>query len=221
MPAICHAPNCTRKTSRFGHYCPTHKTALRRHGHALQKGITKEDLRPYLRLVEARIAKNPQSTVWSTCEARWQAIVEHATSVLKRTASGSPGRRSEHMAAVQVVRVADNVEAATVVKTVLAAYLMLDHEPRRFLSDDAFRRQLTRRLLRLTEVNAGEWFNETTGRMQRAYRELPPDAADIIAAWLSDSLGAAGLHLAKLEREDAERRQRGKAEFGAALAELS
>lgn len=70
----CHVPGCMRPTTRYGRHCNHHKTAQRRHGHPLQKGVTKEDLRPYMRFVEARMANNPQSTVWATCEARWSAL---------------------------------------------------------------------------------------------------------------------------------------------------
>lgn len=217
----CHVPGCMRPTTRYGRHCNHHKAAQRRHGHPLQKGVTKEDLKPYVHPVEARMAKNPQSTVWATCEARWSALAGQAAAILKRSATGATGRRSEHTAAAQVVRLAENVEPRTVVVTALAMYLMQDHEPRRFLSDETFLRQLTRRIIRLTEVNAGEWFNDATGRMQRAYRELPPEAADIIAEWIVEALGPVGLHLARLEQRDMEERQRGKADFGAALAELS
>jgi len=79
MARICRAPGCYAHTSsRFSVYCSTHKARLRRHGAVDQKAITKPDLRPYLKLVRARIEKNRENPLWSHLESRWAALAEHA-----------------------------------------------------------------------------------------------------------------------------------------------
>jgi hypothetical protein len=79
--------------------------------------------------------------------------------------------RHEVQACDAIVKVAESVEAAAVVETALAMYVMLEMAPRRFLSDDAFRFQLVRRIRGLTEVNAGEWYGHKTGKTKRAYKD--------------------------------------------------
>jgi len=221
MTGHCHAPGCGAPSTRFGHYCTTHKARRRRHGHPAQIGITKRDLQGYLALVRERIRKNANSTVWATCEARWQALVGHAERHLQGYQQGQPGSRHALTAAGHVVKLGRDVPARTVVETVLAMYLMQDQQPRRFTSDDAFRAQLVRRVTRLTDANVGEWFNAATGRPQRAYREIAPGTATILAGWLAEALGLVGLQLAKLERDDAERQQHDHRSFHEAVAALA
>jgi hypothetical protein len=100
-------------------------------------------------------------------------------------------------------------------------YLMQDQEQRRFRSDDAFRVQLVRRVMRLSEVSADQWHDRRTGRVRRAYRDFAPAAAATLGQWLAQALGAAGLHLAKLEQDDAEKAREATLDFHKALTDLT
>ncbi|HEV7256201.1 MAG TPA: hypothetical protein VGN82_00345 [Bosea sp. (in: a-proteobacteria)] len=172
-------------------------------------------------LVKARIAKNAGNPTWAACDARWLTIVDRARAILGEAQRGVPGDRSERVAASAVVKLADHVEAREVVKAVLGMYLMQDQEPRRFRSDAAFRVQLVRRVMRLSEVSADAWPDPRTGRVRRTYRDFTPQAAGIIAGWLAEALGSTGVHLAKLELRDAEKARQERTEFHRALADLT
>ncbi len=172
-------------------------------------------------LVRARIAKNAGNPTWAACDARWIAIVDHARGILGEAQRGVPGNRSERVAASAVLKLAPHVEPRAVVETVLAMYLMQDQEPRRFRSDAAFRVQLVRRVMRLSEVSADTWPDPRTGRVRRTYRDFTPQAAGVIAGWLAEALGSTGVHLVKLELRDAEQAQQERAEFHKALADLT
>ena len=52
----CRVPGCNEITTKYAAHCTTHKAILRRHGDPLQDGVTKSQLQPYVKLVEARIA---------------------------------------------------------------------------------------------------------------------------------------------------------------------
>ena len=204
---LCRAPGCGARTSRYGQFCSTHRSRSRRHGHPEQDGITKAHLSPYLELVRGRIAKNETSPLWAECEVRWNAVVDHARRTLTAFHRGQAGFRYERIAAQEVLKLADHVEAAQVIETTFAVFLLEDRQPRRFRSDQAFRFQLVRRLRGLTDVNAGSWFNHKTGRTHRAYRELTPRAVTTIAEWVVEALGGIALYLAKIERDQEEARQ--------------
>jgi hypothetical protein len=220
MAGLCRAPGCGKPATRYGHLCTTHKSRWRRHGDAGQEGVTKEALRPYTALVKARIARNAANAIWATCDARWLAIQDHARGILGAAESGLPGARNERVAAAAVTKLAEHVEPREIVVTVLAMYLMQDQEPRRFRSDDAFRVQLVRRVMRLSEVSAGVWQDRRTGRVRRTYRDFAPAAAAVIGQWFAEALGVAGLHLAKLELADAENSRTAKLDFHKALTDL-
>ncbi len=52
------------------------------------------------------------------------------------------------------------------------------------------------------------------------YRDLPPRAAKVFAGWLAETLGVAGLTLARLELRDIEKAKQDRLDMRAALAEL-
>jgi len=216
----CRVPGCTAPASRWGTLCSTHKSRQRRHGHPSQEGITKADLAPFLAVVRQRKARNPASPFWPGVEARWAGLVDHCRGVVASALSGQPMNRDERTACHEVVKLAEATEPAEVVETALALYLMLEQQPSRFRSDEAFRHQLSRRLRGLAEVNAGTWFDQTTGKVKRVYRDLPATATQVMAAMLVEVFGVAGLLLARRETEDAEKQRREVEDLAQAVKEM-
>ena len=216
----CHAPGCTAETSRWGKLCSTHKSRQRRHGHPSQQGISKTELTPYLAIIRQRWANNPDSLLWSSLEARWLALVDHCRGVVAAYLNGRAMNRNERQACAEVQKLADHVEARDVIETALALYLMHEQAPRRFVSDDAFRYQLSRRLRGLADVNAGTWFDQTTGKVKRVYRDLPAITTMVMGAMLAETFGVAGLLLARREEDDAERRRRETLDLAQAVKDL-
>lgn len=194
---------------------------MRRHGDPLQEGITKAHLAPYVKLVEARIAKNVNNPVWSQLEERWLALTNAAEATLSAYHNGRPGVRQEVLAAHEIKKLRETVEPRKIIVTALAMYVMLDQEPRRFRSDAAFTTQLIRRVRGLSEVNVGEWYDHKTNKMKRVYRELPPKVVQVLAGWIVPILGGVGIKLAALERADYETRQREALSFHQALNDLT
>lgn len=199
-------------------YCPAHKSALRRHGHPEQDAITKAELKPYVAQVRRRVASNAENATWGHCEARWRDIVDLARGIIAEAECGRAGNRHERSAAAEVVRLGAAIEAAEIMETVFALYLLQEAEPCRFRSDDAFLTQLVRRLRGLVEANAEVWTNKVTGQTKRAYRELAPRAAMIMARWVVSALG--GVHLARLEARDKAEQQASRQELAEAMRDL-
>ena len=198
----CRVTGCGAHTTRYGHFCPTHKSNLRRHGHPEQRAVTNADLKPFLGMVRRRIEKNADNATWAHCEARWLAVVEHGRAILSQAQRGLPGNRHERVAAQEVAALGDGAEPRVVIETAFAMFLLQEHEPRRFRSDDAFRAQLVRRLRGLAEASISEWQGVTGGRPKRAQRDIPPKAAAVVGQWVAEALGGVGIHLARLEERD-------------------
>ena len=220
MPKYCKAPGCSQAASGYSIYCDHHKQAQRRHGHAAQAGVTVHELRPFVALVDARKAKNPGNPTWPMLVARWEAVVDAAKATLVRYGSGQPGNRYAVKAAHQLTTLAENTEPWAVVRTVLAMYLLQDQQPRRFVSDAAFDAQLVRRVTRLAPANAGTYWDQSSGRAKRVYRDIPPRAVQALAVPLKEALGAAGVMLAAKEREDAERQRDERQQLAEAIRGL-
>jgi hypothetical protein len=215
----CRAAECDASaSSRYSAYCSTHKARLRRHGAVDQAGITKGDLKPFLRLVQARIQKNSDSPLWTQLEARLAALADHARSLL---AYRGAMPRHERIAAQELRKLTDAVAPREVVETALALFVMQELQPMRFKTDSAFRTQLVRRVRGLTDLNAGSWFDHRSGKTKRAYKELTPRAASVLGQWLADAFGGAGLHLAKLEQVEADKKHQEAMTLRQALADLT
>jgi hypothetical protein len=220
MSKPCRATGCTEPTEGHSAYCTRHKRNLRRHGDALQEGITVAELRPYLKKVAARRARNPHSPLWDILRDRWDAIGRHARRVVADHAKGKPQVSHEVQAAHHLERTAATTEADAVIDTALALYLMHEARPKRFMSDKAFTFQLARRIRGLTEVHAGTYFDAVTGKAKRVYRDMAPRTLEAFAAPIAVAFGVAAMHLVELERRDAQKVEDERARFQQVLKEL-
>lgn len=222
MTRYCQVPGCgLSAATRFATHCRSHRANLRRHGEVDQQAITKTHIKPYLKLTQSRIAKNAHSPAWTTLDARWRALVDHAQRVIAKYESGQPCSRFEKLAAYEIAKLGENVDTRTVVEMTIAMVMLRELEPRCFRSDRAFWLQLSRRVRGLTDLNFGERYVHATGKVKRCYRELSPRAGIILGKWLAEALGIGGLHLARIEKEDAERRDASRRELANALSNLS
>ena len=203
MTKNCAIPRCADPAAGYSTLCAHHKQVQGRHGHPEQDGVTVHQLAPYVRRVEARKAKNKDSNAWALLAARWHAVVEQSLSVVSAFASGRPMVIHEVQAAEQVSALAGSVPDDKVVSAAVGMFLMLDAEPRRFRSDRAFNFQLVRRVRGLTRANAGSYCDNATKRTRLVYRDLPPRAAEVLAAALTDAFGLPGRLLAEKERAEA------------------
>lgn len=202
MPRTCAVPGCPEGTSGYSTLCRQHKQAQRRHGSPTQLGVTSQELRPYVALVDARKAKNPNSEAWSILQGRWGVVVDAARSTLQRYAEGQASLRPAIQASHHIRNLADNVDPWEVISTAIAMFLLQDQHPRRFTSDAAFDFQLVRRVLRLAPTNAGTYWDHKENRSRKVYRDVPPRVIRTLAVPLKEAFGAPGLMLAAKERED-------------------
>lgn len=217
----CRVPSCSSAaSSRWGVYCDSHKVRQRRHGHPLQRAVSKSELAHYVAFVRQRKARNPDNPFWGATKARWGGLIEHAQGVMKTYYSGRPMVGWEIKACESLVKIAENVEADVVVEAALGMYVMQEMDPRRFHSDEAFRFQLVRRISGLTDVNAGVWWDYKAGRNKRAYKDLSPRSTQIMADMLVKTFGTPGVMLAKREAEDLAKGKQHLAELGEAVRAL-
>lgn len=222
MNRTCQVAGCsTPAASGFSPYCSAHRANFRRHGEADQKAVTKSHVKPYLELVKARVAKNPHSPAWTTLQARWRALVDHAEHISAQYERGRPGSRIERLAAQEIIKLAKDVEARAVVEMTMAMVMMRELNPRCFRSDRAFWVQLGRRVRGLADLNYGERYVHATGKVRRCYRELSPRAGTVLGRWLAETLGVGGLHLARLEQADHEKQLAERRDLHETLSNLS
>lgn len=217
----CSVPGCPSPAIHWGKQCNTHKARRRRHGHPRQEGVTKAELMPFVAAVRDRKARNASNPLWGKLEARWQTTIEHCRSVAAAYAGGRAMNRNARQACEEVVKLAGHVEATIIAETALALFLMHEQAPHRFLSDEAFRFQLARRVRALADVNVGTWFDHKTGKVKRVYRDLPPKTTLAMGKMLAETFGLAGMLLARREEEDQNRRREEAEALALAVRDLT
>ncbi|MFM0607665.1 hypothetical protein PQR05_24350 [Paraburkholderia sediminicola] len=128
--------------------------------------------------------------------------------------------RYEVRAHREVVKLADNVNTADIIETVLALYTLQQFQPKRFLSDETFRFALVWRVTRLTDINISECWNSNTGKVGRVYRNMAPRAIRLLADMVQQVFAVAALAVAELEFADINRTAASKAKLHDALEAL-
>lgn len=216
----CRALQCGARATRFGHFCNSHTARRRRHGAPDQRTITKTLLDPFTNRVRARVKANEGNPAWEHCEASWRALVSHAEGIVAHSRTGAAGIGFERSAAEELCKLARAIDPQDIMFTVFAMFLMAEERPGSFVSDEGFSFQLVRRVRGLTDANAGEWFDHNSGRVKRAYRDVPPKVTRLLASWLSQAFGGIAIYFARLDQRDREEKQRRTDALATALASL-
>jgi hypothetical protein len=221
MTKQCAVLHCAKPIGGFSTLCEYHKRALRRHGHALQTGITVQELKPFKDLIAARRVRNAVNPAWELLRNRWEALANHAKATLDAYANGSPAISYERQTAEQLTTLRTTVPVDTVINTALSMFLMWEQSPRRFMSDKAFNYQLARRVSGLAKANSASNYSAKEGRFKRTYKDTPPKVLNCLAESLKVAFGVAGMRLAELERLDEQKLANKKLEMSAALKEMT
>lgn len=195
----CFVSGCSGVCTPMGRLCSHHKARKRRHGEPTQETISTTTLKPYRRLVEACIRRNPDSPCWPQLDALWESLMVRCTEEL-RERKGKAGifvwDGLQKLAGLH-----DKIPPRDAWVTIAAVYALAEFEPRRFRSKDGFRFQLVRRLLSLTDVNTGTYWNHELRRMKRVYRDLRPRVTHVIADYVVETFGGASLQIAVHEKD--------------------
>ena len=203
MKRQCEVVGCRDNTTGWSTLCEAHKRAKRRHGHAEQAGVTGHELKPYLKRIAARRAKNAGNPLWQLLRGRWEALTGHAEATLAGYASGAAAVSYERQTAEQLMTLRDAVPGDLVIDAALAMYSYGEDRPGRFKSDQAFNFQLARRVRGLARANAGSHWSATEGRVKRTQRDIPPRVLACLAESLRVAFGVPGLKLAAMDKTDA------------------
>jgi hypothetical protein len=210
-------PGCHHPSTTYGHLCTTHKKHQRRHGHPRQQSVNKTKLKPHLRLVRQIIERNPESQIWPISRSRWDLTVQHAR---ERAAYAGTMSSFEREACEALLRVADNVETMDVLQTVCAFQFLVEDDPRLFWSDRAIDHQLARRVLALTDVNAGSYWDPKKQRVTRVYRDMAPRVIPWFVELVRAAFGELAVILVRKEREKEARLREEQRAFREAADEL-
>lgn len=218
--AACSMVGCDLPTSGYSRYCDTHKRRNRRHGHPAQSPVTARELEAYRVRIQRRIEKNRKNPTWAMLGQRWSSILTHADGQLAKLHAGTPMNRYEIDAWFNLKKIGEAASEMEVIETILAMYICEDDNPHRFKSHEAFGSQLVRRVRALAPTNVGSYYDHQTGGSKQVYRDAKPKTVTIMADILQRAFGATGIALARLEKQDVEKKQAEQKTLHEALEQL-
>lgn len=215
----CVINQCNEMAAGYSKLCEKHKRSQRRHGDPEQTGVTVSELKPYFERVQKRVLKNAGNETWAILKDRWEKLVAIADQKQQTYKSGKSANKDEINALSEITKLRDT-DPQKIIETYIAMYLLMMEQPRRFISDNAFLFQLARRIRGLTDINAGQYWDNEKKQTKRVYRDVSPRVLRTLGNYLIETFGAAGLVIAKLEAEEVNRIHEEKAKLDKALGLL-
>ena len=128
---------------------------------------------------------------------------------------------ARRMAAVEIVRVADEATPEDAWREAVALHMLKEDRPALFVSDRAYLVQLSLRVRKLAASNRAAFGDPSRGPRKRALRDPNADAAAVMGAMLRDTFEVAGAYFDQQERVEEERRTAERKAFHEAMREVA
>ena len=179
---MCDVSFCAYPRTAYSRLCERHREVYRNHGHPLQTGVTKTELKPYRRAVKAYLRDRGGKNASTVLRKAWLAQVQVAEEFEAAVLLGKPHNKNERTAYLLVLDIAKEHDAADVAELLMAFGYWLQFEPRRFRSQDAFQFQVVRLFRRLNGVARYEFKPDGVTLKRTTYPRIPRKEAEAIWA---------------------------------------
>lgn len=208
MTRTCSVTGCGKPVTGYGKYCPNHAKTKARHGHPLQRGVLRHELKPFEKVVEKWLSERSSPDALPILLDKVEGIAAEASIYCERPSHGRPFQRHKLQASDTILRVHQENKAHEVVIRMLAMGYLRHFDPRRFQSDEAFHVQLARQFRTLTDTNAGIYWDHKEGRTKKVYRDVPARTLRVLAnIILETGLPHFGSQLGEADMKERSRRK--------------
>ncbi len=168
------------------------------------------DIKPYVERVEKLIERDTSGKITVGLEKVVGIIRDYAEGTVSDYEHGRPMSQHKVNAAKEVLTVFRDFTPVQCASVVAGMYIYMDENPHRFASDRGFTFELVRRSRSISDANIGQYEDGDSGRIRRAYREIPPRTIEQIGALLIDGFKTFVAHVRLYERKKAEREREAK-----------
>src|SRR5207249_5448719 len=197
-----YARRCRFAASGWASYCERCRQRARRHGHPEQLPIRKPALMTYVKRVKRLIHNRERIETYLREQA---GVLADVVQMPEARSNGVWVVRWKKKATEEMARVLRDVDPISAGVTVAAVFLMRDQEPRRFVSDPAFRAQLVRLWRSQTHLAFGSFWNQRTDKVVSVYKDLPARVVETIALFLVEAYARFAGYVSAADRREKER----------------
>lgn len=177
---MCRVDGCYKQATKFSHLCEYHRNVDRVHGDPRQKGITKGDLRPYLKAIREYVAKRSGPRAEAVISKDWERVVRTADSFLEEAKRGRPQSVHVRKAAQIIIDISRERHATDVAFLGMALGYLYADQPRRWASDRGFQYQAVRMLRRLAPGETDYTWRRDGGMVRSSAKRCPPSVTRAI-----------------------------------------
>lgn len=184
---MCNVTGCHYPATKFSNLCERHRNTARIHGHPLQRGVTKTELKPYERAVQRYLATKSGAQANSILERNWRAIVEEAQQRGDAFRRGQPRSQHEQDAVDMILAVSRDRPAVEIATTMMAMGYFYQFNRNRWASEEGFRFQVVRMFRKMVPGQTSYGW-EPDGSMKRSsMRRCPVRAVGWIWRHIEDT----------------------------------
>lgn len=180
---MCQATGCWKPATKFSNLCEYHRNVFRIHGDPKQNGITKAELKPYIKVVEEYLAKRSGPRAEAVIRKDWNRVVKEADEFLATALRGSPHSPHARRAAQIVSDIAKDHHAMEVAVLGMALGFFYEDQPRRWASDQGFQFQAVRMLRRFARGETAYSWRPDGSMVRSSANRCPPSVTR--ALWTS------------------------------------
>ncbi|GEC31466.1 hypothetical protein N181_01015 [Sinorhizobium fredii USDA 205] len=206
---MCRVDGCFRPATKFSHLCERHRNVARVHGDPLQRGITKADLKPYLKAIRDYLHKRSGPRAEAIISRDWERVLSSSQAFLERAERGEPHNLHSRNAALVVIDVDGEQHPTDIAVTLMALGYFYADQPSRWASDQGFQFQAVRMFRKLAKHQT-DYSWTRTGQMIRSSAKRCPQGTTK-ALWQSiTATGFIGYGIQIQKQIEKERRMRQK-----------
>lgn len=206
---MCSVTGCPYLATKFSHLCERHRNTARIHGHPLQRGVTKAELKPYERAVQRYLATKSGARAKDILERNWAAIVEAAQQQHDAFQRGRPRSQYEHNAVDMILAVSRDRHAVEIATTMMAMGYFYHFDGRRWASEDGFRFQTVRMFRKMVPGETSYGWTHAGVMKRSSMRRCPIRTVRCVWQMISDSRFIEyGTQIAKEDEKARQRRHR-------------
>lgn len=182
---MCRVDGCFSQQTKFSRLCEYHRNVARVHGDPRQRGITKGELVPYLKVIREYVTKRSGPRTEVVLQRDFERVVRDAEEFVGAARRGQPHSSHHRKAAEIVIDISKEHHVADVAMTLMALGYFYADQPRRWASDGGFQFQAVRMFRKLARGQTDyAWTRE--GRMIRSSaKRCPPTVTRVLWSYIA------------------------------------
>ncbi len=194
-------------SGQFGSLCAQHSQRKRRHGDPQQESIRAAEIKPCVVRVQKIIERDGSGKIVAGLDKLVEILKDYCGGIVSDSEHGRPVNQHGVQAAREMLTVFQDFSPAQCASVVAGMHLYWHEYPHRFSSDRGFTFEMVRMFRSMSDANIGFDESAASGKVKRAYKEIPPRTIGQLGYTLNDGFKSFVAFVRHHEQKKAEKEQ--------------